>query len=235
MPILFQKCDHKRSSLQHTHGAAPPAVYCRGGACPRPVTLAELPPALLLWRNSLPSCYFGGTCFRPATLLSRLQVQENNPDVWIFRGPRSRVGVLRIGPANELGGAVLIPVGFSRQRDAGQLIHHDLLQPIKRLLLHLRVSTRSILVQQLIGGRIHPALVVGGSRLTDGGGVSAAQEAIVDVVGCGTGVGPQNTGVILPVLQCTRKGVIGHGINRGIDACCFQIPYHHLAVRHIVG
>src|SRR6266566_8203498 len=34
------------SSLQHTPGAAPPAVYCRGGACPRPVTLAGFPPAL---------------------------------------------------------------------------------------------------------------------------------------------------------------------------------------------
>src|SRR6266702_3011808 len=113
MPTPFQKCDHKGSSLQYTHGAAPQPCIVGAG----------LAPALLLWRNFLPPCYFGGTCFRPVTLLSRLQVQENNPDVWIFRGPRSRVGVLRIGPANELGGAVLIPVGFSRQRDAGQLLH----------------------------------------------------------------------------------------------------------------
>src|SRR5437764_15041674 len=109
MPTLFQKCDHKGSSLQHTHGAAPhPGIVGAG-----------LAPALLLWRDFLPPCYLGGTSSRPTTLLSRLQVQENNLDVWILRGPRSGIGVLRIGPTNELGSAVLIPVGFSGQRDAG--------------------------------------------------------------------------------------------------------------------
>src|SRR5258708_32028782 len=76
-------------------------------------------------------CIVGaGLAPRPATLLNRLQVQENILDVWIFRGPGSGIGVLRIGPADELGGAVLIPVRFSRQRDAGQLIYHNLLQPV---------------------------------------------------------------------------------------------------------
>src|SRR6266566_2739701 len=120
MPTLFQKCDHKESSLQYTPGAAPQPCIVGAG----------LAPALLLWRNFLPPCYSGGTPSRPTPLLSRLQVQENNRDVWILRGPRSGIGVLRIGPANKLGSAVLIPVGFSGQRDAGQLIHHNLLQPI---------------------------------------------------------------------------------------------------------
>src|SRR6266849_1743187 len=134
MPIPFQQGDHKEpgrpqgSPLQYTNGATLQSCIVGAG----------LAPALVIWTSP-----------RPATLLNRLQVQENILDVWIFRGPRSGIGVLRIGPANELGGAVLIPVGFSRQRDAGQLIHHNLLQPIYRLLLHLWVSARSILVQQL--------------------------------------------------------------------------------------
>src|SRR5436190_20946322 len=48
MPTLFQKCDHKGSSLQHTHGAAPHPC----------IVGAVLAPALLLWRDFLPPPYF---------------------------------------------------------------------------------------------------------------------------------------------------------------------------------
>src|SRR5260370_34540167 len=59
--------------------------------------------------------------------LHRLQVQENNLDVWIFRGPSSCIGVLWSGPGNELSGAGIIPLGFKPQRYAGRLIHPNLL------------------------------------------------------------------------------------------------------------
>src|SRR5436309_2087123 len=68
MPTLFQKCDHKGSSLQHTHGAAPqpcivgaglpPTLATLAGFPPTLATLAGLPPALFLWRDFLPPCYF---------------------------------------------------------------------------------------------------------------------------------------------------------------------------------
>ena len=69
--------------------------------------------------------------------------------------------MLHVRPANELGTAVLIPVGFSRQRMLGNCSTIICCNPLACLSLHLWVSARSILVQQLIGCRIHPALVVG--------------------------------------------------------------------------
>src|SRR5260221_13118264 len=90
-------------------------------------------------------CIVGaGLAPRPATLLNRLQVQENILDVWIFRGPGSGIGVLRSGPADELGGAVLIPVGFTHQRVEGQFVNHNLLRAVYRLLVHLLVSAPSL-------------------------------------------------------------------------------------------
>src|SRR5579883_284196 len=72
------------------------------------------PPGLLLF---LAGC----------SLRNWLKVQDNVLNVWIDRRAGGGIRMFGVGPANEFGRAVLIPVGFSRQWDAGQLLYHNLL------------------------------------------------------------------------------------------------------------
>src|SRR5260370_41298338 len=68
-----------------------------------------------------------------------------------IEGSWGSIGVIGIGPARKVTGAVLVPGRAIDQRDAGQLLYHDLLQAVQGLLLQRGISGRSILIQQLIG------------------------------------------------------------------------------------
>src|SRR5207245_719814 len=100
------------------------------------------------------------------------------------------IGVIGIGPAREVTGTVLVPGRAVDQRDAGQLLYHDLLQAVKGLLLLRGVSGRSILIQQLIGSRVHPTLKVRIGLLANDRAVRAVQQRVEQVEWRRAWIGP---------------------------------------------
>src|SRR5579884_4007074 len=69
-----------------------------------------------------------------------MQVQDNNLYVRSRIGRRHCVGVLLIGPTNEVLRAVLVPGCAIDERNGGHLLNHDFLEALKRLLLYGRVG-----------------------------------------------------------------------------------------------
>src|SRR5437660_8400559 len=75
------------------------------------------------------------------------QIESHHFRVWEIERRRRGIGAIRVGPTRKITGAILVPGRAIHQRNAGQLLHHDLLQAVEGLLLQRGVGGGGILSQ----------------------------------------------------------------------------------------
>src|SRR5207237_8911507 len=97
------------------------------------------------------------------------------------------------------------------------------------------ISGSSILIQKCVSVRVIPALIVRVCWLTNRSTIRASQQSIVEVVWCWSMVGPEQRHVIGTILQSVIIGVKGNHIDVDLDAYCFQLRGHQLAIGNPVG
>src|SRR5258706_16204017 len=73
-------------------------------------------------------------------LPDRVQVQQHDFTIRRIEVRWYRIRVRRIRPTCKVGSGVLIPVRFIGERDAVDLLNHDLLQAYNSIFLHWRIS-----------------------------------------------------------------------------------------------
>src|SRR5579871_6205588 len=109
----------------------------------------------------------------PKQALRGFQVENHHFRVREIERTGGSIRIISVGPAREVASAVLVPGRPKDQRNAGQLLHHDLLQAVESLLLQRRIGGGGILSQQFISIRVSPSLEVRAGLLANGGAINA--------------------------------------------------------------
>src|SRR5258705_4429250 len=112
-----------------------------------------------------------------------MDIHRDERGIWRAIWRRDGVWMFLVGPAYEARGVVLVPGRAVDQRDAGHLVHHDLLQAIQGVLLHGGIDGAGVLREEFVGRGVVPPLEVRRSLRANGRRVGAIEQGVVQVVG----------------------------------------------------
>src|SRR5438128_632771 len=173
----------------------------------------------------------------PATSLRLVHPQQGLLPIGDVPGRRGGVGIVLGRPAGEALRAVLVPRYALRHRDDGHLLQHDPLDLLHDLVLLTAVGGAAKILDQLIGRRVGPALVVAGCRLSNCGRGLAVQGVAELVVGIRPGRGRQRSirQLKLTVEQLVEIVVVRQILLLDLDADLLQVVLHHLQGGSPVG